>query len=300
MKHDIFISYRREGGKEIARIIKSYLDAQGFKVFLDFDELKDGVFDDRLIDAIKESKVFMFILSPKSLDRCVNEGDWVRKEIEHAVSLGKHIIPVNPDGLFKNFPEGLPEPVMEALGRNQHSEVMTGQLFQASMKKMIDERVKPFTRKKRSAAKYLLILPVVAAIAAVFMINRSLSAKSHVESDIANYEAILKHADEMMHFEDSLDMADVLIDSAAVISGRYTGSEYTARFGHKVEDAHVHCQAVRDSLLNEYRPQFEKFVNKYIVSGKKADKTEARRIGEKILSLKNDVNVRNIMETILI
>ena len=104
----------------------------------------------------------------------------------------------------------------------------------------------------------------------------------------------------MMHFEDSLDMADVLIDSAAAISGRYTGSEYTARFGHKVEDAHIHCQAVRDSLLNEYRPQFEKFVNKFIVSGKKADKTEARRIGEKILSLKNDVNVRNIMETILI
>ena len=192
MKHDIFISYRREGGKEIARIIKSYLDAQGFKVFLDFDELKDGVFDDRLIDAIKESKVFMFILSPKSLDRCVNEGDWVRKEIEHAVSLGKHIIPVNPDGLFKNFPEGLPEPVMEALGRNQHSEVMTGQLFQASMKKMIDERVKPFTRKKRSAAKYLLILPVVAAVAAVSISDAALRSRSFFPGEMSKTMTALR------------------------------------------------------------------------------------------------------------
>ena len=300
MKHDIFISYRREGGKEIARTIKSHLDSQGFKVFLDFDELKDGVFDDRLIDAIEQSKVFMFILSPGSLDRCLNEGDWVRKEIEHAVAAGKHIIPVNPDGLFKSFPEGLSEPIVEALGRNQHSEVMTGQLFHASMKKMIDERVKPFTRKKHTGARILLSISVAAVATCIFFFGHTISNKTHARSDAANYEAILKHANEMMHFEDSLDMADVLIDSAAAISKRYGNSPYTEMFGHKDEDAHIHCMEVRDSLFKVYMPQFETLVNKYIVSGKKADKAEARKIGDRILHLKNDANVRNIMDTILI
>lgn len=71
-------------------------------------------------------------------------------------------------------------------------------------------------------------------------------------------------------------------------------------FGHKDEDAHIHCMEVRDSLFKVYMPQFETLVNKYIVSGKKADKAEARKIGDRILHLKNDANVRNIMDTILI
>lgn len=300
MKHDIFISYRREGGKEIARTIKSYLDAQGYNVFLDFDELKDGVFDDRLITAIEGSKVFMFILSPGSLDRCMNEDDWVRKEIEHAVETGKHIIPVNPDGLFKHFPEGLPEPIIEALGRNQHSEVMTGQLFHASMKKMIEERVKPFTRNGKTGLKVLITLSAVAAVAAGLFLGHGLSDKTHAKSDAMLYDEILRHADGMMHFEDSLDMADELIDSAAAISRRYDGSPYMEMFGDRYTEAHTHCQEVRDSLVKAHRPEFEALVNKYIISGRKSDKAEARRIGERILSLKDDANVRNIMETILI
>ena len=52
MAYDIFISYRRDGGKEWARSLKSELDRRGYRVFLDFDELKDGIFDRRIMDAI--------------------------------------------------------------------------------------------------------------------------------------------------------------------------------------------------------------------------------------------------------
>ncbi|MBQ0082638.1 MAG: toll/interleukin-1 receptor domain-containing protein, partial [bacterium] len=83
-EYDIFISYRREGGKEYARNLTSELVSRGFHPFLDFDELVDGKFDKRITDAIESAPVFMFILSPGSLDRCVNEEDWVRKEILHA------------------------------------------------------------------------------------------------------------------------------------------------------------------------------------------------------------------------
>ena len=68
--YDIFISYRRVGGADFARQMQLALKTKGYNVFLDFDELKDGVFDRRIETAIKSSKVFIFILSPHSLDRC--------------------------------------------------------------------------------------------------------------------------------------------------------------------------------------------------------------------------------------
>ena len=127
MKYDVFISYRREGGSEFARSVKAELERKNYSVFLDFDELKDGKFDERILEAIAEAPVFLFILSSHSLDRCVNEDDWVRKEIEHAYSLGKHIIPVNKDGDFGHLPEGLPEPLVTIFATNQYSDIMVGQ-----------------------------------------------------------------------------------------------------------------------------------------------------------------------------
>ena len=52
-KYDIFISYRRTGGAQYARILQLMLSQRGFKVFLDYDELKDGVFGKRIKAAIQ-------------------------------------------------------------------------------------------------------------------------------------------------------------------------------------------------------------------------------------------------------
>ena len=50
-KYDIFISYRREGGDKYARTIQQALEKQ-YRVFLDFDELKDGTKE--LADGMEE------------------------------------------------------------------------------------------------------------------------------------------------------------------------------------------------------------------------------------------------------
>lgn len=47
-KYDVFISYRREGGDKYARTIQQALEKR-YKVFLNLDELKDSVFDDRIM-----------------------------------------------------------------------------------------------------------------------------------------------------------------------------------------------------------------------------------------------------------
>ncbi|MDE6779808.1 MAG: toll/interleukin-1 receptor domain-containing protein [Alistipes sp.] len=91
MAYDIFISYRRDGGREFARPLKAELELRNYNVFLDFDELKDGVFDRRIMDAIDSAPIFLVVLSPHSLDRCADENDWVRKEIvRHAQEPTRH------------------------------------------------------------------------------------------------------------------------------------------------------------------------------------------------------------------
>ena len=59
-------------------------------------------------EAIKSAPIFMLVLSKEALARCKNEGDWVRREIQLAISLKKHIIPINPDNTFDGIPEDIP------------------------------------------------------------------------------------------------------------------------------------------------------------------------------------------------
>ena len=140
-RYDIFISYRRDGGAQYARILQLMLIQRGYKVFLDYDELRDGTFSDRIIAAIKAAPVFMPVLSADSMKRCVNDGDWVRKEILLAAHEGKHFVPIDPDRTFNGVPENVPAALKEAIEGNQHSEVSFGQLLGASVEQMIADRL---------------------------------------------------------------------------------------------------------------------------------------------------------------
>lgn len=167
MQYDIFISYRREGGKSYARTIKPELEKRGFRVFLDFDELDDGVFDKRIMDAINEAPVFLLILSRGALDRCINEGDWVREEILHAEKTRRHIIPVEVDKTFRSIPQNIPEEIRQVLGAHQFSQIDTETLLQESIDKLVNKRIIPYVRK--DLQKVLL--------------NRQIGAEIHIETD---------------------------------------------------------------------------------------------------------------------
>ena len=150
-KYDIFISYRRVGGAQYARILQLMLIQRGYRVFLDYDELTDGVFSDKIVAAIKESPVFMLVLSAGAMERCSNDGDWVRKEITLAVEQRKHIVPVNPDNGFDGFPKGMPESLKDSIGSQQHSEISFGQALGATIDLMIKNRLVPTLGERASA-----------------------------------------------------------------------------------------------------------------------------------------------------
>ena len=108
-QYDIFISYRRDGGSGSAKHLRDILHEKGYRVFFDNDSLRNGSFNQQLIDIIRDCSDFILILSPNALDRCVNEGDWVRQEVAAALKYGKNIVPVFTEGF--SFPETLPEDI---------------------------------------------------------------------------------------------------------------------------------------------------------------------------------------------
>lgn len=104
-EYNIFISYRREGGFYLARLLQELLSKR--KVFLDTERLKAGKFDEAIYKAIEQCENVIVILSPDCFKRCKDPEDYVRKEIMYAMKLGKNIIPVMMNGF--TFPEVMPE-----------------------------------------------------------------------------------------------------------------------------------------------------------------------------------------------
>jgi len=106
---DIFISYRREGGLELADSIYQRLINAGYSAFLDLEQLNSGKFNTKLIGVIEQCQDFILVLPPDALDRCADEDDWVRQEVECALKHKKNIIPIMLRGFEWPSVDALPE-----------------------------------------------------------------------------------------------------------------------------------------------------------------------------------------------
>ena len=109
-KYDIFISYRRDAF-ESANLFATRLKALGYRVFFDIETMNAGKFNEQLLDVISKCKDFVLVLSPNALDRCNDEGDWVRRETICAMEHKKNIIPIMLSGFVwpTEMPKGLEE-----------------------------------------------------------------------------------------------------------------------------------------------------------------------------------------------
>lgn len=145
-EYDIFISYRRLdehdniSGRDQARLIAKQLELEGYHPFFDYSEIKDTEFDKVILPAIENCKVFILVLTKDSLNRCKNDDDWVRKEIETALSSGCKIISVTPDNTFNGWPSFLPN-TLAVIKAIQISDIHMGSLFEVSVKELIKNRI---------------------------------------------------------------------------------------------------------------------------------------------------------------
>ncbi|XP_023021879.1 sterile alpha and Armadillo motif isoform X14 [Leptinotarsa decemlineata] len=108
---DVFVSYRRSNGSQLASLLKVHLQLRGFSVFIDVERLEAGKFDNNLLQSIQKAKHFLLVLTPNALDRCVDDidrKDWVHREICAALSANCNIIPIIDNFTFPET-ETLPE-----------------------------------------------------------------------------------------------------------------------------------------------------------------------------------------------
>uniref|UniRef100_A0A182PWT4 ADP-ribosyl cyclase/cyclic ADP-ribose hydrolase n=1 Tax=Anopheles epiroticus TaxID=199890 RepID=A0A182PWT4_9DIPT len=108
---DVFVSYRRSNGSQLASLLKVHLELRGFSVFIDVERLEAGKFDNNLLQSIRHARHFLLVLTPDALNRCIDDvdcKDWVHREIVAALNSECNIIPI-----IDNFqwpePEKLPE-----------------------------------------------------------------------------------------------------------------------------------------------------------------------------------------------
>lgn len=89
MSYSIFISYSRKDDKKAEKIIDA-LKEYNVTTWVDKESVPKGeIIKPTLFQGIEKSTVFLFLISPDSV-----ESEWCNQEIEHAVNIGKKVLPV--------------------------------------------------------------------------------------------------------------------------------------------------------------------------------------------------------------
>lgn len=161
--YDVFISYRRDGGELMAHILFERLSKIGYSVFQDIESLRSGNFNKALLDVIENCTDVILILPPNGLDRCNNEDDWVRKEVEHALKLGKNIIPIMLRGF--EWPEVMVttlEPIKNLNGITANTEYFDQ--FINKLQTFLKSSVNTTRQRMRHSLRIALVVSIYSAL----------------------------------------------------------------------------------------------------------------------------------------
>ncbi|MDR2583395.1 MAG: toll/interleukin-1 receptor domain-containing protein [Fibromonadaceae bacterium] len=207
-KFEIFISYRRKGGYDTAKLIYDRLRMDGYSVSFDIDTLVNGNFDVELEQRVNDCKDFLLVLSPGIFDRFFvsnedydPENDWVRREIVCALKTNKNIVPLALEGFV--FPKSLPPEVKDI--KNKNAIDLYPKYFEAAY-----EKIKSFLiskpswmvrhKKKIISGTAIMLLMFVASL--YFAVSKRDSELS--KKDLELQEAITAIEIEKMYILDSI------------------------------------------------------------------------------------------------
>jgi hypothetical protein len=99
----VFLSYRRTNFPWALSIFQN-LTQHGYDVFFDFTGIASGDFERVILESIKARAHFLVLLTPSALGRCVEPGDWLRREIETALAIRRNIVPLMLEGFDFSTP----------------------------------------------------------------------------------------------------------------------------------------------------------------------------------------------------
>lgn len=278
-KFDIFISYRRDGGFQVADSVYQRLVAANYSVFLDMEQLNSGEFNTKLYDVIENCKDVILILPPNALDRCSDEKDWVRKEIEYAIKLKKNIVPIMLRGYEWPDEESLPESLRTL--RNYNGITATDhnvyiENIERLKKKFLTSR--PMSWWKRYKRYLFVVMFVLVAALAVGVVMKCADDKATEQTVPAEYEAVCKDfASRIMGEYIKMDCNFTTIKHVYEDWNSFLDDCASAKFDREqmVEDFHALINMSREglmapgnvmlseedrSILRAYYPAFEDFI----------------------------------------
>lgn len=150
MDKNIFISYRRDTGSMLARLVYDRITIQKrWHVFLDVEELAAGDFRRAIQEKMRSCDIFILILSKNSLDRCSDLQDNVRLEIETAREENLAFIPVMTEDF--EWPQKMPEGLEYVKDCNAVPYI---QVYSQSFFERLYEFIKDVRKKNNAAARH--------------------------------------------------------------------------------------------------------------------------------------------------
>lgn len=173
-RYEVFVSYRRDNGFETANLIAEKLRRMGYSVFFDVESLRSGKFNEQLYKHIEQCTDFVVVLPENGLDRCVNPDDWVRKEVVHAMTMNKNVVPV----MLRNF--SWPNPMPEGMDELKDFQAVTAtgyETFDLSIQRLAGYlNSKPGSRIRSIIKAWgVAIVAILVVLAIVFAVLRSLA-----------------------------------------------------------------------------------------------------------------------------
>lgn len=177
--YDIFISYRRDGGGETAGRIFDSLTRDGYSVSYDVDTLREGRFDQQLLERIEQCQDFILVVDKNCFARTIDpatdpQDDWLWQELSYALRLKKNVIPVLQAGA--KFPKKLPKDIDNV--RFSNGPTYSHEYFDEFYKKLRDiflraypRNAKPLYANPTATASKLPNLKIKADIDCVFYLD---------------------------------------------------------------------------------------------------------------------------------
>jgi len=254
-KFEIFISYRRKGGYDTAKLLYDRLRMDGYSVSFDIDTLQKGDFDRELENRVRECKDFLVVLNHGVFDRFFDpnynpKDDWVRREIACAIIDNKNIVPLILDGF--EWPKNPLSPDVKDLARKngidlnpKHFEAAYATLKQ----RFLISQPRWAVKHKKKIVSILSVLSLAILAAVVYLYSAMTKQMDEMSAEMAERaERAKQRRLERQQEIDSLARENEKKDSII----RYRDSLANARRERRMQDS-----IRQDSLLKLAQSQYE-------------------------------------------
>jgi tetratricopeptide (TPR) repeat protein len=110
---------------------------------MDVESINSGTFDTIILNQIAARPYFLLILTPGTLERCTESGDWLLREMQQALRLQRIIIPlVTPEFLFDDIKKYLTGQLAAELPR-YNAVKLDHDYFEAGMERLVNRFLVP-------------------------------------------------------------------------------------------------------------------------------------------------------------